>query len=97
MSMHCAECCLRLAKNKDGTVPKHYLDDEFSWSGTRQKVCSGSGTRKYREDREVSRCRRWKSDAQCPTCKQRPGLKKDGRFRKHDDGGTECDVSKANR
>jgi hypothetical protein len=94
--MHCAECCLRLAKNKNGTVPKHY-EDSFRGLGEAQRVCSGSGTRRYREDREVSRCRRRKGDAQCRACGQRPGLKRDGRFRKHDDGDTECSVSKANR
>lgn len=95
--MHCGRCCLRLAKNKDGTAPKHYSEATSFFFGWSQKVCPGSGGTDYVEDGAVSRCRRRRSEMRCPACGLMVTAKKDGRVGKHDYGGRECAASRANR
>jgi hypothetical protein len=94
--VHCKKCCLQLAKNKNGTVPKHYAD--FPAFGLTQPVCDGSGSDKYWEEREVRRCDRPRSAMICKACNKKVTAKRDGRISKHNDGyGTECSASWKNR
>lgn len=93
--MQCPECDMRVRRNKDGTIQKHYLAKTrvLSW---RQEVCGAS--EKLRDEYAVRGPARRRSDMRCPKCNQRVGAKQDGRIRKHNGlNGVECAASKANR
>jgi len=89
--MHCRKCCLHLSKNKNGTVPVHYVQVSGFFSD-RDDVCAGSGTRDFWEDHEVRRgqCDRPRSRNRCPTCNRPLTLTRNGRIPKHKDGGRPC-------
>ncbi len=40
--MQCQTCDMRVRRNKDGTIQKHYLERTEFWT-RRQKVCPGVG------------------------------------------------------
>lgn len=90
--MHCRKCCLQLSKNKDGTVPVHYVQVLGLFFGDRDEVCSGSRTRELWENGQVRRgqCRRPRSRNRCPACNRSLTLTKNGRIPKHQDGGRPC-------
>jgi hypothetical protein len=94
--VHCGYCCLELRKNKNGSVPKHYVTETHFWNWV-QKECRGSGTFDYVESPYGGRCQRKRSRTPCPCCGQRLTLKRDGRFPAHNADGTECNVSRGNR
>lgn len=92
--MQCPACQRRVKRNKNGTIPRHYVEESRAL-GWAQKQCSAVGT---------ADGHRWTaavpanaSTMQCPCCGARVGKKKDGRMRAHQVDGRECPASIANR
>lgn len=91
--MQCPNCQRRVKRNKDGTIPKHYIE-EFPVFGWVQKECpavgsaNGYGWSNYQASSSTMRC---------PCCNMTVGKKKDGRMRAHNINGRECTASEANR
>ncbi|GAA0650912.1 hypothetical protein GCM10010174_88280 [Kutzneria viridogrisea] len=92
--MQCPDCNRRIKRNKNGTIPVHYLE-ECDWKWV-QKKCPAVGSTSGR-----ALTRRWAnaSTMKCGACHKTVGKKSDGRMRVHDDPATlrECKASKANR
>lgn len=97
--VHCDSCCLRVAVNKDNTLPKHYTETTGLILNRAQRVCKASGTTRYTLQGEFRRtCKLPRSGRSCPCCGRTPmTLNKNGKFPKHQapDGGR-CAMSDAN-
>ena len=98
--VHCDGCCLRVAVNKDNTLPKHYTETTEGLIRHRaQRECKASGTTQYTMQSEFRwTCKRPRSGRSCPCCgRKRMTLNKNGKFPKHraPDGGR-CAMSEAN-
>lgn len=91
--MQCPTCNRRVKRNKNGTFPKHYIED-FPIFGWAQKECPAVGSTDGRG---------WSNPANsstmiCPCCSTRVSKKGDGRMRAHPGAnGRECSASFANR